>query len=155
MARQTIVHTEEHSGRPSLVSDLVKVLWIRERQSFTTSELMGEFLQISCNILTKLIQASLAQILYVACSENAHSCEQNTENGFLQIWLFLQQYHKDGNIFHNHILEQQVMKQGFHFGMLKPKNIQSSVCTHIIKQAEKNAVCLPENWKNLMNWWSG
>jgi hypothetical protein len=44
----------------------------------------------------------MSQVLHKMGSENAHGCKQNTENGFS--FDFLEQYHKGGNEFLNHIV---------------------------------------------------
>jgi hypothetical protein len=83
----TNVRNEERSGWPSVVSDyLVQSVdqKIYERRRFTLSALSCEFPQISRTLLYEIITVRLGyyKLLLKICSENAHGCAQNAENGF-------------------------------------------------------------------------
>jgi hypothetical protein len=64
---------------------------------------------------------------------------------WLWLWLFLDQYHKDGNHFLNHTVWVTAMKPRFHLLMLKQMSSQSSGCTQIHHTSWKslNKHCLP------------
>jgi hypothetical protein len=119
---------EEWSGRPSIVSDdLVQTVHqkICERQHFTISELSCELPQTVCTLLYEITTARTGYHKFCArwVPKMLQGCTWKAKNGFS--FHFLKWYHKDGDKFLNHIL-QQVAKAVFHLWMLKPKSSQSS-----------------------------
>jgi bifunctional pyridoxal-dependent enzyme with beta-cystathionase and maltose regulon repressor activities len=96
----------EMFGWPSVVSDeLVQSVDQKncERWHFTISELSFEFAQVSRTVLYEIITARLGYHNFLCKMQNVHRCTQNPENGFG--FNFLEQYHKDGDEFLNHILQ--------------------------------------------------
>jgi hypothetical protein len=63
------------------------------------------FHKLNSLLSTRLSQAKLSsQVLRKICSENAHRCAENAENGFGVSRIFLGRYHKDGEEFLDHII---------------------------------------------------
>jgi hypothetical protein len=76
------------------------------------------------------MHCSLSQIVRKMGSENTHGCTQNA-------LMILEWYHKDGNVFLNHIVQVQVMKPGFHLWILKERAVKAVEARTFTKQAEK------------------
>jgi hypothetical protein len=121
----TNVHDEERSGRPSVVSDDVHSVDQKscERRRFTVSELSYEFPHISRTVLYEIIADRLGCHKFCARRDpkmltDAHkthtssaqdgirkcSLMRTKRREWLQLRLFSERYHKDGDRFLDHIV---------------------------------------------------
>jgi hypothetical protein len=104
---QKIVHNEEKSGQPSVVrDDLTQNVdqKICERQHFTIPEFLYEFPQISHIVLYEIIIIRLGYHKFCTrrvpkAFTGAHKMQR-----IALALTFLEQYHKDGDGFLNHII---------------------------------------------------
>jgi hypothetical protein len=151
---RTIVHSEEQSGRPSVVSDdLVQSVdqKIYERRRF--KELSCEFLQISCTVLYEIITGQARLGYHKFCATwvpkmlmGAHKTQRMDS---VLTLTFLERYHKDGNEFLNHIVRVTDVETWVLFVNVETKK-QSNQWMHTHshnKQAKKKSLNkrLPES----------
>jgi transposase len=104
---QTDVHDEERSGQPSVVrDDLVQSVDQKtcERWRFTISELSCEFSQISLTVLYEIITVRLGYHKFCARQVLKILMGVHKKQRMPLALSFLEQYHKDGDEFVNHII---------------------------------------------------
>jgi hypothetical protein len=98
---RTNVHDEQPCGQPSVVSDdLVQ----SERWCFTISELSREFLQISRTFLREIFTVRLGYHKFCARWISKMLTGAHKTQRMASVLTFLQQYHKEGDDFLNHIV---------------------------------------------------
>jgi hypothetical protein len=95
---QTIVHHEDRSSRPSVVTDLLQ----SERRRFTISELSHEFPQISRTLLYEIITVRLCYHKFWARWAPNMLMGVHKMQRMALVLIFLEQYHKGGSEFLNH-----------------------------------------------------
>jgi hypothetical protein len=103
---RTEVH-EERSGQPSVVSDgLVQSVDQKtgERRCFTISELLCGFPQISHTVLCEIITVRVGSHKFGTKWFPKMLTSVHKMQGMASSLTFLEQYHKSGNEFLNHII---------------------------------------------------